>query len=283
MWKLLGATMNYIEVKDLNFSYDGKHEVIRDLSFGIKKGSYTTIIGENGSGKSTIAKLLVGLLPQKSGSIEIAGLALNDQNLSEIRTKIGIVFQNPDNQFIGSTVADDIAFGLENKCVLPTEMDAIIETFAAETGMKDYLDREPSKLSGGQKQRVAIAGVLAMAPDILIFDEATSMLDPRGKKEISELIQKIHQEKHLTIISITHDIEEAALSDYVIVLNEGRIISMGEPAEVLIKEQQLLSLQLDVPFAYKITKQLQAQGVVISNHIKMESLVADLCQLRLKK
>ena len=216
--------MDYILVKDLNFSYDGKHEVIRDVSFAIKQGSYTTIIGENGSGKSTIAKLLAGLLPKKSGEIIIDKLPLNDENMPILRTKVGIVFQNPDNQFIGATVADDIAFGLENKCVEPADMEKIINEFAAETGMNEYLNREPSKLSGGQKQRVAIAGVLAMAPDILIFDEATSMLDPRGKKEINELIRNIHQEKKLTIISITHDIEEAALSDQVIVLNDGKVI-----------------------------------------------------------
>ena len=275
--------MEYILVKDLNFSYDGRHEVIRDVSFTIKQGSYTTIIGENGSGKSTIAKLLVGLLPQGSGEIYIEGLHLNEENLSEIRTKVGIVFQNPDNQFIGATVADDIAFGLENKCVEPTAMEEIINQFALETGMVDYLNREPSKLSGGQKQRVAIAGVLAMAPDILIFDEATSMLDPRGKKEINELIRKIHAEKKLTIISITHDIEEAAISDHVIVLNQGKVVSSGSPDQVLVLEEELLNLQLDVPFAYKINKSLQAAGLKLSNNIKLDDLVEELCQLHSKK
>ena len=174
--------MGIIDAEKLTFSYDGKIDAVKDVSFSVEKGQYCTIVGHNGSGKSTVAKLLTGLLEKKSGNIYIDGLELNIENLRKIRNKIGIVFQNPDNQFIGSTVRDDIAFGLENHCVDQKDMDDIIEEFSKRVGMHDYLNSEPTRLSGGQKQRVAIAGVLAMHPEIIIFDEATSMLDPQGYK-----------------------------------------------------------------------------------------------------
>ena len=216
--------MNDIIVKNLSFSYDGIINTIDDISFSVENGSYTTIIGHNGSGKSTIAKLLIGLLEASKGSIEIEGLLLNLENLMEIRKKIGIVFQNPDNQFIGSTVRDDIAFGLENHLVPQEDMDNIIEKFSDKVRMKQFLNSEPTRLSGGQKQRVAIAGILAMSPNIIIFDEATSMLDPQGKDEIKKVIMDLHKESNLTIISITHDIEEVVKSDKVLVLNGGKLV-----------------------------------------------------------
>ena len=169
--------MGIIDVDKLTFSYDEKTDAVHEVSFSIEKGQYCTIVGHNGSGKSTVAKLLTGLLEKKSGSIVIDGLELNIENLRKIRNKIGIVFQNPDNQFIGSTVRDDIAFGLENHCVEQVEMDPIIEEFSNRVGMHDYLNSEPTRLSGGQKQRVAIAGVLAMHPDIIIFDEDWEIVD----------------------------------------------------------------------------------------------------------
>ena len=198
--------MSLIEVKNLDFSYNETKKVIKNISFDIKKGDYVTIIGHNGSGKSTLARLLIGLLEAKGGSINIDGLELNEENVYKIREKIGIVFQNPDNQFIGSTVRDDIAFGLENHMVPQGDMDDIINKYAKEVGLEEFLDKEPTALSGGQKQRVAIAGVLAMNPDIIIFDEATSMLDPRGKKDIKDIMRKLHGDGSFTIISITHDI-----------------------------------------------------------------------------
>ena len=179
--------MKVIEVKDLCFSYNNENLVLDGVSFNIEKGSYTTIIGHNGSGKSTLAKLLAGLLEAKSGEILIDGLKVNEENISDIRRRLGIVFQNPDNQFIGSTVRDDIAFGLENRLVPHEEMDGIIDEFAKEVGLTKFLDKEPTALSGGQKQRVAIAGVMAMRKEIIIFDEATSMLDPKGKSDIKKL------------------------------------------------------------------------------------------------
>ena len=224
--------MAILEVKDLNFSYEEEEKTIDNVSFSVEEGSYTTIVGHNGSGKSTIAKLIMGLLESASGTITIDGIALNNENLAKIRSRIGIVFQNPDNQFIGATVRDDIAFGLENHCVEPSMMDEIIDTNAALVKMSDFMDQEPTHLSGGQKQRVAIAGVLAMKPKLLIFDEATSMLDPDGKDEIKKVIMKLHKESSLTILSITHDIDEVASSDYVVALDQGKVVLTGTPQEV---------------------------------------------------
>lgn len=275
--------MGIIDVDKLTFSYDEKTDAVHEVSFSIEKGQYCTIVGHNGSGKSTVAKLLTGLLEKKSGSIVIDGLELNIENLRKIRNKIGIVFQNPDNQFIGSTVRDDIAFGLENHCVEQVEMDPIIEEFSNRVGMHDYLNSEPTRLSGGQKQRVAIAGVLAMHPDIIIFDEATSMLDPQGKDEIKKVIMDLHKERHLTILSITHDIDEVTTSDYVLVMDEGQIILKGTPEEVFKKEDKLKETQFDLPYSMKLAKELDKLGVHIKNRMTMEGMVDELCQLHLKK
>ena len=270
--------MKAIEVKNLTFSYDDTKDVLKDISFSIEEGTYTTIVGHNGSGKSTVAKLLAGLLEKKSGEIKLGGLELNTENLNKIRSMIGIVFQNPDNQFIGSTVRDDIAFGLENHCVPQAEMDEIINVNAAKVKMTKYLDHEPTRLSGGQKQRVAIAGVLAMKPKILIFDEATSMLDPQGKDEIKKVIRQLHEESSLTILSITHDIDEVASSDHVIAMNNGTIALSGTPHEVFRDERKLKELQLDVPFALKFKNALKRKGIETGEHITMEGLVKELCR-----
>lgn len=275
--------MKAINVEKLSFSYDKQNTILKQLSFHIEEGSYTTIIGHNGSGKSTIAKLLIGLLEKDEGSIYIQGIELKEETLQTIRSKIGVVFQNPDNQFIGATVADDIAFGLENHQVDPSKMEDIIQNFAHKVGMKQYLQQEPTKLSGGQKQRVAIAGVLAMTPSILIFDEATSMLDPKGKEEIKRLIKEIHQLHNITILSITHDMEEVAQSDHVIVLKQGSIVMEGKPEDIFLNDQQLKDLQLDIPFQWKLKQELEKQGIALSNGLTIEEVVDELCQLRLKK
>ncbi|MGN1344726.1 MAG: energy-coupling factor transporter ATPase [Traorella sp.] len=272
--------MEKIEVKDCSFSYDQKTDAVKSISFSIKEGSYTTIIGHNGSGKSTIAKLLIGLLEKKSGQIYIDGLELNEQNLDDIRSKVGIVFQNPDNQFIGATVADDIAFGLENHLVESEKMDDIILEFSKRVKMDEYLNREPQNLSGGQKQRVAIAGVLAMNPEIIIFDEATSMLDPQGKVEINEVIHELNESNKMTIISITHDIEEVVHSDHVIVLDEGKVVMDGKPSEILLREKELIDLRLDIPFSCKVINELKKQGIQIKKSMTLEGLVDELCQLK---
>lgn len=272
--------MNKITVRDCTFSYDKEHNAIDGISFDVEAGSYTTIIGHNGSGKSTIAKLLIDLLQKDSGSIQVDGLELNDENVYAIRSKIGIVFQNPDNQFIGSTVADDIAFGLENHCVESSKMQGIIENFASKVNMLDYLNSEPTRLSGGQKQRVAIAGVLAMNPEIIIFDEATSMLDPQGKAEINALIHEIHEKNHLTVLSITHDIEEVAVSDHVLVFDQGHKIMDGKPEDILKRKKELIDLKLDIPYALKFAHALRDEGVDIDEVTTMERLVDELCQLK---
>ncbi len=275
--------MKLLDVKNLSFSYDGEKDVLRDINFSIQEGDYVSIIGHNGSGKSTLAKLLIGLLKAQKGEIKIGDMLLNEENVYDVREHIAIVFQNPDNQFIGSTVRDDIAFGLENRCVPSDEMDAIIEEAATKVGMEDFLDHEPSKLSGGQKQRVAIAGVLAMKPDILILDEATSMLDPQGRQEVNDLVHDLRKEKAVTILSITHDIEEVVNSDQVLVLNEGRLRLKGRPEEVLTKVNRMKRFSLDVPFSLKLHEALAKKGIRLEEKFQLESMVEEICQLNSKK
>lgn len=272
--------MSAVKVSHLFFSYDGQNDVIKDVSFEIPKGSYTTIVGHNGSGKSTIAKLLIGLLKAKSGEIKILGNTLNEENVYSLRNHVGIVFQNPDNQFIGSMVSDDIAFGLENHCVPQEQMQAIIEDVAARVNMSDFLDSEPTKLSGGQKQRVAIAGILAIAPDIIIFDESTSMLDPQGKASINEQIQKLHDERNITILSITHDMEEVAQSEYVIVLKDGKVEMQGTPKQIFEHKGKLKEMKLELPFALSFSEKLKNEGIFKDSYCTLDEVVNELCQLR---
>jgi len=275
--------MEAIKVENLNFSYSEENPTINDISFSIEKGSYTTIIGHNGSGKSTIAKLLLGLLEKKSGHIYIDGTELTIETLNEIRNKIGIVFQNPDNQFIGSTVRDDIAFGLENHCFKREDMDPIIEEFAEKVNMTSFLESEPTKLSGGQKQRVAIAAVLAMNLQIIVFDESTSMLDPTGKREINRLIKEIHDKQNITVISITHDIEEVAQSDNVLVIDSGRLAMKGTPEEVFKNEKVMVRMKLDIPFVYKLKNALSVKGIKVKDTLSMERMADEVCQFISKK
>ena len=273
---------NIIKVENLCFEYEPGLNTIHNISFQIKRGEYVAILGHNGSGKSTIAKLLIGLLEKKSGNIIIDHKELNLENLYKIREKIGIVFQNPDNQFIGATVRDDIAFGLENICIPREKMDELIERYAKRVRMDQFLDHEPTKLSGGQKQRVAIAGILAMSPSIIILDESTSMLDPRGRKEINELIRELKEDKEMTIISITHDIEEAKNADRILLLNKGEIVGDDQPETILMNEKLLQDLHLDTPFALKVSRQLKEQGIQINETLNVEELEKQLCQLHAK-
>jgi len=277
---------NVIEIKNLTFTYDSEIEdyAIKNLSLNIQRGSYTVIVGHNGSGKSTLAKLLIGLLEAKEGEIIVDGLVLSDKTIYNIRNKIGVVFQNPDNQFIGATVEDDIAFGLENHLVPQNEMLEIIKDYASKTGMLDFLDKEPSKLSGGQKQRVAIAGVLAMKPEIIVLDEATSMLDPKGKREIKELIKKMRDiVPNITIISITHDISEAVASDQVVIMNKGQIYALGTPKEIFSDEERLVKVGLQLPFTYKLQHELNKSGYSLDLVMSTKEMVKEICQLNLKK
>ncbi len=272
--------MDAISLKNIAFSYDGKVNAINIKELNILKGKYTCILGSNGSGKTTLARFLAGLIFVKKGEYKILD---NDNDLSDIsciRKNIGIVFQNPDNQFVGATVEDDIAFGMENMCIPREKIAEEINYYATKTGMTDYLNKEPTSLSGGQKQRVAIAGILAMKPNIIIFDEATAMLDPKGKKEIFDLINEVKMnDEDLTIISITHDIEEAFNSDQVIVLDKGKVVLQGEPRSVFRQNKNLIkSIKLEQPFLYQFIDELKDNNLDVSEANNMEELVRLLCR-----
>lgn len=276
--------MNALEINDLSFSYDNKVDAIHSIQLTIEAGKYVAIVGHNGSGKSTLAKLILGLLEKKEGKIIVFDQEVNEKNIDTIRQEIGIVFQNPDNQFVGSTVREDIAFGLENRCIPYEEMEARIHEFAKKVQMEEFLDKEPSNLSGGQKQRVAIAGVLAMHPKMIIFDEATAMLDPRGKKEIREVIEEMRKENpDLTILSITHDMEEASKADEVIILSHGTKVLQGNASEVLNHTDILQNLNLKLPFLSELHVELLKNGVKLEEAHSFDEMVVSVCQYVLKK
>jgi energy-coupling factor transport system ATP-binding protein len=243
--------MSIISVRDVSFSYNEKKLGLKNINIEINKGEWIAILGHNGSGKSTLAKTLVGLLEPQKGKILIDQVLLNDETAYELRKKIGIVFQNPDNQFVGVTVRDDIAFGMENLCFPREEMLQKIDFYAKKVGMLKYLDKQPSNLSGGQKQRVAIAGILAMHSDILIFDEATSMLDPYTRNDLIEYIKSLNKEG-LTIIMITHDVNEALLADKMLILNKGELYAFEETAEILKKPEVFHECHLELPVALEV-------------------------------
>ena len=276
--------MYSLEVNNLNYAYqkeekDSSSFVLKNLSFKIKKGEYVTFIGHNGSGKSTLMKLLVSLLDPTSGEIKIMDEVVTNKNVDRLRKNIGIVFQNPDNQFIGATVRDDIAFGLENNRIPTIEMDPIVNEYAKKVGMDKYLDKEPSSLSGGQKQRVAIAGALCMKPSILLLDEATAMLDPKGRKEIVELTHMMKKENpDMTIISVTHHMDEAFLSDRIIVLNKGEILLDDTPINVYKNKELLLKIGLDLPFIMKLKSSLKEAGFNIEEDDEESEVIKKLCR-----
>lgn len=250
-----------IEVKNLNYKYDiaETEYILKDVSFHVKQGEWLSIIGHNGSGKSTTVRLIDGLLEAESGDIIISGDKLTIDNIWEKRCQIGMVFQNPDNQFVGATVEDDVAFGLENQGLPLGEMRERVQHALNLVGMADFKDREPARLSGGQKQRVAIAGVVALRPDIIILDEATSMLDPEGRKELIGVVQEIKEKYQVTVISITHDLDEVALSDRVIVMKNGQVESTSMPEQLFMRED-LLDLGLEEPFSIQLANELRQLG-----------------------
>ena len=273
-------SMSKLEIKNLSFSYEKDKPVIDDISLSVEKGSLVAILGHNGSGKSTLAKLIMGLLEKNGGQIFYDGEEITKKNIKKLQTKTALVFQNPDNQFIGATVEDDIAFGLENKQVPHEKMQEEINKFAESVGMLDYLKKEPINLSGGQKQRVALAGALVLNPDILILDEATSMLDPRGKYTVKKAIKIIHkQNPDLSIITITHDIDEALLCDKVFLLSKGKLVKSGSPKKILRDEKTLLELKLDMPFIYRVEKKLADMGIN-SKAESIEKLAEDIWESR---
>lgn len=248
--------LSMIKLEGVSFAYEPKKRILKNVSLEVKKGEWVSILGHNGSGKSTLAKTIIGLLEAMEGHIYIDGTIVNIETLYDIRQKVGIVFQNPDNQFVGVTVRDDIAFGMENLCFPKEKMLESIEFYAKQVGVEDLLDKEPAQLSGGQKQRVAIAGILAMETDIIIFDEATSMLDPSARNELMTYIEKLHQ-NGLTILMITHNIEEALYSDRVIVLKEGEIYLDAPIEEALKQSNKFEEASLELPVALQIANGLE--------------------------
>ncbi|HGD3654441.1 TPA: energy-coupling factor ABC transporter ATP-binding protein [Streptococcus agalactiae] len=276
---------NIITVNNLFFKYDSNqtHYQLENVSFHVKQGEWLSIIGHNGSGKSTTVRLIDGLLEAESGQIIIDGQELTEDNVWELRHKIGMVFQNPDNQFVGATVEDDVAFGLENKGIPLKDMKERVDQALDLVGMSEFKMREPARLSGGQKHRVAIAGAVAMRPQVIILDEATSMLDPEGRLELIRTIRAIRQKYNLTVISITHDLDEVALSDRVIVMKNGKVESTSTPKALFGRGNRLISLGLDVPFTSRLMAELAANGLDIgTEYLTEKELEEQLWELNLK-
>ena len=265
-----------IDVKNLSFRYKESQEYydVKDITFHVKRGEWLSIVGHNGSGKSTTVRLIDGLLEAESGEIVIDGQRLIEENVWNIRRQIGMVFQNPDNQFVGATVEDDVAFGLENQGLSRQEMKKRVEEALDLVGMLDLKKREPARLSGGQKQRVAIAGVVALRPAILILDEATSMLDPEGRRELIETVKGIRKDYDMTVISITHDLEEVAMSDRVLIMKKGSIESTSSPRE-LFSRNDLDQIGLDDPFANQLKHSLSQNGYDLPENYLTESELED--------
>ena len=265
-----------IDVKNLSFRYKESQEYydVKDITFHVKRGEWLSIVGHNGSAKSTTVRLIDGLLEAESGEIAINGQRLTEENVWSIRRQIGMVFQNPDNQFVGATVEDDVAFGLENQGLSRQEMKKRVEEALALVGMLDFKKREPARLSGGQKQRVAIAGVVALRPAILILDEATSMLDPEGRRELIDTVKGIRKDYDMTVISITHDLEEVAMSDRVLIMKKGEIESTGSPRE-LFSRNDLDQIGLDDPFSNQLKHSLSQNGYDLPENYLTESELED--------
>lgn len=274
-----------IDIKDLCFRYSQENEKL-DLShinLHVNEGEWLAIIGHNGSGKSTLVKAIDGLIEPEAGEVFIDGEKLTDKSLWNIRKKIGMVFQNPDNQFVGADVEGDVAFGLENQGIEREEMHARVKKALEVVDMQNFAKHEPVRLSGGQKQRVAIAGVLALRPKIVIFDESTSMLDPEGRLQIISLIRQMNQTEGFTVISITHDIDEASLADRVIVIDDGQIIDDRLPEKLFQKGEQLIDIGLDVPYPQRLKLELKKRGIQIpAEYMDEESMVNWLCRSILK-
>lgn len=269
--------MSLISLQNIFYRYntDAENFVLNDVSLAIERGEWVTLLGANGSGKSTLVKTLNGLNVPQQGNVVIDNLELNDENIWTIRQKVGMVFQNPDNQFVGSTVQDDVAFGLENIGVPREEMIERIDDSLKRVGMEKYKVVEPAKLSGGQKQRVAIAGVLALRPEIIVLDEATSMLDPKGRAEVLATVEAIKEESNVTVISITHDINEAAQADRILVMEKGQIKYEDVPEEIFKLGDELIDLGLNVPFVEKLKQTLVARGLDIPNDYMSEERLVE--------
>ena len=269
-------TQPVISIKNIHFNYQDQdtREALSDVSLDVYEGEWLAIIGHNGSGKSTLAKMMNGLLEASSGEIYIDGQLLTEETVYEARRKVGMVFQNPDNQFVGTTVEDDIAFGLENIGMPREEMVQKINDSLEMVRMTPFKEKEPARLSGGQKQRVAIAGMIALAPKVVILDEATSMLDPQGRFEVISTIQQLHKDKGITVISITHDLDEASQADRVLLMEGGKVNRIGKPSEIFEMGTALVDKGLDVPFSEKLKAVLKEKGLNVPNeYLDEEGLV----------
>lgn len=267
---------NIIELENIHYRYheDDAREALAGVSLEIRRGEWLAIIGHNGSGKSTLAKVMNGLIEASKGSVVVNGKVLTEETVFDARRTVGMVFQNPDNQFVGTTVEDDIAFGLENIGLPREEMLERVTKVLDMVKMSEFRTKEPARLSGGQKQRVAIAGVTALEPEVIILDEATSMLDPKGRLEVISTIQKLHKEKKITVISITHDLDEAAQADRVVLMEQGQIQQIGTPKEIFKLGSKLVKKGLDVPFAEKLIEALRERGMnVPEEYFDEEGLV----------
>lgn len=270
-----------LSFNNVSFSYtpevEDARKAVQNVSFSVNEGEWISIVGHNGSGKSTMVKIISGLLFPQEGEVRVMKNVLSEENLWETRTQIGMVFQNPDNQFVGATVQDDVAFALENNGIPHEEMVKRVHNSLKQVKMDTFLNHEPHHLSGGQKQRVAIAGALAMRPKILILDEATAMLDPQGRAEVLNTVQELRKETGLTVLSITHDVEEALLADRILFMNDGKKYAEGSPQEVFSLGDKLVEFGLELPFAMRMTNLLKANGVqLVGEHMTEEELVNDL-------
>ncbi|SEB19169.1 energy-coupling factor transport system ATP-binding protein [Thalassobacillus cyri] len=274
----------FIEFRDVSFRYrEDQPWVLENVSFTVHTDEWLAIIGHNGSGKSTIAKLMNGLLLPQQGEILVDGIVVNEETIWDIRKKVGMVFQNPDNQFVGTTVRDDVAFGMENHGLPRELMLKRVQSSLAAVGMSNYQSHEPHRLSGGQKQRVAIASVLAVAPELIILDEATAMLDPKGRLEIMETIRQVQENQDLSLITITHDLREVIKADRVLVMNQGRRWLEGDPREVFAEKDALMNIGLDTPFVTKLAAELSAAGLNIQREpLNHQELLEELWTLHSK-
>lgn len=274
--EVLSVAESFVRLEHVFYKYeDTEKYAVKDVSISAQKREWVALVGHNGSGKSTIAKLLNGLLFPEDGLIKIGHFVLSEKNIWEIRRQVGMVFQNPDNQFVGATVQDDVAFGLENHGVPHDTMVERVESALNEVGMQSYALHEPARLSGGQKQRVAIAGVLALQPDVIILDEATSMLDPRGRAEVMETIRIMREQEDITVISITHDLDEVLFADRVIVMNKGEIHSEGTPKEIFQQADAMREIGLGVPFIIELQEKLVAGGFETGSTVLSEGALLD--------
>ncbi len=272
--------MALLNLENVDFSYDKRIKVIKNVSLSVESGEYVAIIGHNGSGKSTLSKLFNGLLLPDSGTVTVDGFSSSDKkSLFEIRKRVGVVFQNPDNQLVASIVEDDVAFGPENLGVPRKEIGERIDYALKAVGMEEFRHRSPERLSGGQKQRVAIAGVLALMPKILVLDESTAMLDPKGRREVLSVVEKLNKEQGVTVIAVTHYMDEVVNADRVLVVDQGTIALSGTPQEIFSQKEQIKALGLELPLSATIADKLISSGVSLPDGILTnEALAEGLCK-----